>query len=325
MKSIRNIARLAAGCLCIMAATAAAQDFPNHQIRILVGFQPGGAADLVARIVAEGMGARLGQPVVVENRPGAEGFIADKMVATSVPDGYTLLLVNSSFSYVPAMYSKLDFDTVKDFEPVALMATTENVLAVNAKLPVKNVKELVALAKSEPGKLTYASGGVGGSSHLSTELLKDMTGTDIRHIPYKGNAPSIADLIAGRVDMTIGPIPALLPFINGNSAKLRALATSGAERTPILPDLPTISESGVPGYASGSWYGIMVAAKTPKEIRAKLEQTLIAVGKSDKFIEQLKTLGAEPSVMPAEEFRRFVASETDKWGKIIRAAGIRGD
>lgn len=325
MRSIRGIARLAAGGLCIMAGAAAAEGFPSRPLRIIVGYQPGGAADLVARVAAEGMSTQLGQQVVVENRPGAGGVIANELVAASAPDGYTLLLVNSSFAYLPTMYSKLKFDTVKDFEPVALLATTQNVLVVNAALPVKNVKELVALAKSKPGKLSYASGGAGGSTHLSTELFKSMTGTDILHIPYKGNAPSIADLSSGQVDMTIGPIPALLPFIGGGSSKLRALATSGAERTPMLPDLPTISEAGVTGYDAGSWYGFMVAAKTPKDVRAKLEKILLAVGKSDKFIEQLKTAGAEPSVMPAEEFRRFVAGETGKWGKIIREAGIRGD
>ncbi|MPS28125.1 tripartite tricarboxylate transporter substrate binding protein [Pigmentiphaga sp.] len=326
MRSIRGIARLAAGCLCITAGSAAADGFPTRPLRVIVGYQPGGAADLVARVAAEGLGAKLGQQVVVENRPGAGGLIANEMVAASSPDGYTLLLVNSSFAYLPTMYSKLKFDTVKDFAPVALLATTQNVLVVNANLPVKNVKELVALAKSRPGGLSYASGGPGGSTHLSTELFKSMTGTDILHIPYKGNAPSIADLSSGQVDMTIGPIPALLPFINGGAnSKLRALATSGAQRTPMLPDLPTIAEAGVPGYDAGSWYGFMVAAKTPKDIRDKLEQALLAVGKSDKFVEQLKSAGAEPSVMPADEFRRFVASETGKWGTIIRETGIRGD
>jgi len=325
MRSIRGIARLAAGCLCITAGAAAAQGFPTRPLRIVVGYQPGGAADLVARVAAEGLSAQLGHQVVVENRPGAGGVIANEMVATSTPDGYTLLLVNSSFAYLPTMYSKLKFDTVKDFEPIALLATTQNVLVVNAGLPVKNVKELVALAKSKPGKLSYASGGAGGSTHLSTELFKSMTGTDILHIPYKGNAPSIADLSSGQVDMTIGPIPALLTFITGGSTKLRALATSGARRTPMLPDLPTISEAGVTGYDAGSWYGFMVAANTPKEIRAKLEQALLAVGKSERFVEQLKNAGAEPSVMSADEFRRFVASETVKWGKIIQEAGIRGD
>ncbi|GAA4322434.1 tripartite tricarboxylate transporter substrate binding protein [Pigmentiphaga soli] len=326
MRIIEPIAIATAACLCVAAGSAgAAQNFPNRPIRILVGYQPGGAADLVARVAAEGLAAKLGQQVVVENRPGAGGLIANETVANAPPDGYMLLLVNSSFAYLPTMYSKLKFDTVRDFMPVALLATTQNVLVVNAGLPVHNVKELVALAKSRPGKLSYASGGAGGSTHLSTELFKSMTGTDILHIPYKGNAPSIADLSSGQVDMTIGPIPALLPFIGTDATKLRALATSGSRRTPMLPDLPTISEAGVPGYDAGSWYGFMLPANTPPDIRDTLERAFVAVGKSDAFVQQLKTAGAEPSVMPAEEFRRFVASETDKWGKIIRQAGIRGD
>ncbi len=326
MRRKLGIARFMVGCLCVAAGTAsAAQNFPSKPIRIIVGYQPGGAADLVARVAGEGLASKLGQQVVVENRPGAGGLIANELVARAQPDGYTLLLVNSSFAYLPTMYSKLKFDTVADFMPVALVATTQNVLVVNAALPVKNVKELVALAKASPGKLSYASGGPGGSTHLSTEFFKSLTGTDILHIPYKGNAPSISDLSSGQVDMTIGPIPALLPFITGGATKLRALATSGAVRTPMLPDLPTIAEAGVPGYDAGSWYGFMLPANTPEDIRATLEKAFMAVGNSSSFIGHLNTAGAEPSVMSAEEFRRFVASETVKWGKIIREAGIRGD
>src|SRR5688572_18143350 len=307
---------------------AFAQNFPAKPVRIVVGYQPGGAADMVSRVVAKGLSDKLPQQVIVDNRPGAGGFIANELVAKSPPDGHTLLLANSSFAYIPGMFekTKLKFDTKADFTPVALVATTQNVLVTHPAVPVKNVKELVALARSQPGKLNYASGGTGGSTHMATELFKSMTKTNIVHVPYKGNGPSIVDLISGQVDMTIAPIPAMLPFIGGESRKLRAIATSGLKRTPMLPNLPTISESGVPGYDAGSWYGYMVPAKTPPNIVAALERELLGVGNSTQFAEQLKNgVGAEPSVLTSEKFRDLIARETDKWTKIIREAGIRGE
>ena len=313
-------------CLSTIAGGALAQNFPNKPIRIVVGYQPGGAADMVSRVVAKGLTDRVGQQVIVDNRPGAGGFIANELVAKAPPDGYTLLLANSSFAYIPGMFAKLKFDTKADFLPVALVATTQNVLTVHPTVPAKNVKELVALARSQPGKLSYASGGTGGSTHMATELFKSMTRTDILHIPYKGNGPSIVDLISGQVDITIAPIPAMLPFITGGSRKLRPLATSGAKRTPMLPDLPTIAESGVPGYDAGSWYGYMLPAKTPAPILATLEREMLAFGASPAFAEQLKNgVGAEPFALNSEKFRELVAVETEKWGKIIREAGIKGE
>ena len=327
MKRIHFRTTLAVVCACV-AAGASAQNFPAKPVRIVVGYQPGGAADMVSRVVAKGLSDKLTQQVIVDNRPGAGGFIANALVANSPPDGHTLLLANSSFSYIPGMFekTKLKFDTKADFTPVALVATTQNVLVTHPAVPVKNVKELVALARSQPGKLNYASGGTGGSTHMATELFKSMTKTNIVHVPYKGNGPSIVDLISGQVDMTIAPIPAMLPFIGGESRKLRPIATSGLKRTPMLPNLPTISESGVPGYDAGSWYGYMVPAKTPPNIVAALERELLAFGNSPQFAEQLKNgVGAEPSVLTSEKFRELIARETDKWTKIIREAGIRGE
>ena len=324
---ITDIAVLAA-CCAFPVTSAQAQTFPTKPIRIVVGYQPGGAADMVSRVVAKGLTDKFGQQVVVDNRPGAGGFIAAELVAKASPDGYALLLANSSFAYIPTMFekTKLKFDTRTDFIPVALMATTQNVLVVHPAVPAKNVKELVALARARPGKLSYASGGTGGSTHMATELFKTMTRTNILHVPYKGNGPSIVDLMSGQVDMTIAPIPAMLPFISGDAGKLRALATTGAKRTPMLPDLPTVAEAGVPGYNAGSWYGFMLPAKTPPAVVSILEREMLAFGSSSVFAEQLKNgVGCEPSPLGSEKFRELIAVETEKWGKIIRQAGIKGE
>ncbi len=308
------------------AALAQTADFPNKPVRILVGYQPGGAADLVSRLVAKGLGEKFTQTVVVDNRSGAGGFIANEITAKALPDGYTLLLANSSFAYIPAMFAnkKLNFDIQKDYVPVALVATTQNLLAVSPNVTARNVTELIAFAKANPGKLSYASGGIGGSTHLSTELFKSMTGTDIVHIAYKGNGPSITDLMSGQVDLTIAPLPALLPFVQ--SGRLRALGTSGSKRSPLFPSLPTIAESGVPGYDAGSWYGYMAPARTPPAIVNKLSDEMLALLNQPKFLEDLqKTIGAEASGMASKQFAGFLAQETDKWGKVIRTTGIKGE
>jgi len=315
-----------AGLAGSSAAVAQTADFPSKPIRILVGYQPGGAADLVSRLVAKGLSEKFGQTVVVDNRSGAGGFIANEILAKAPPDGYTLLLANSSFAYIPAMFAnkKLNFNVEKDYVPVALVATTQNVLAVSPNVAARNVTELIAFAKANPGKLSYASGGIGGSTHLSTELFKSMTGTDIVHIAYKGNGPSITDLMSGQVDLTIAPLPALLPFIT--SGRLRALGTSGSKRSPLFPSLPTIAESGVPGYDAGSWYGYMAPARTPPAIVNRLSEEMVALLNQPKFLEDLqKTIGAEASGMPSKKFIEFLALETDKWGKVIRTTGIKGE
>ncbi|MCE9638933.1 MAG: tripartite tricarboxylate transporter substrate binding protein [Betaproteobacteria bacterium] len=326
MKRFSPCAALCAAGMTVLAAPAWCQDFPTKPVRILVGYQPGGAADLVSRLVAKGLSEKFAQSVIVDNRSGAGGFIANDIVAKSPPDGYTLLLANSSFAYIPAMFSnkKLDFDVKKDYVAVALVATTQNLLATNLAVQANSVKELIALAKASPGKLSYASGGIGGSTHLSTELFKSMTGTDMVHIAYKGNGPSITDLISGQVDVTIAPLPALLPFVT--AGKLRALGTSGTKRSPLFPNLPTIAEAGVPGYDAGSWYGYMAPAKTPPAVIARLGSEMTGLLNNQKFVDQLQlTIGAESSGMLSEKFAAFISSETDKWGKVIRATGIKGE
>ena len=303
---------------------ALGQAFPNKPVRIVVGYTAGGTADLVSRFVAKGLAEKFNQQVVVDNRPSSGGLVANEHVANAAPDGYTLLLANSSFAYLPAMYAKLNFDTKKDFVPVALVATTQNLLVVHPSFPAKNVRELISIAKASPGKLNYASAGIGGSTHLATELFKRMAGVEITNIPYKGNSQSITDLISGQVELTIAPIPVLLPPVTGK--KLRPLATTGAQRSPILPTVPTVAESGVPGYAAGSWYGYVVPAKTPPAILKRLSDEIVGLASTGSFGEQLKgSIGAEPDVMPSEKFVQFIESETEKWSKVIKATGIKGE
>jgi tripartite-type tricarboxylate transporter receptor subunit TctC len=305
----------------LLATAASAQQFPSKQIRILVGYTAGGTADLVSRLLARSLSEKFGQQVIVDNRPSAGGLLANELTANAAPDGYTLLLANSSFAYIPSLYTKINFDTRKDFAPVALVATTQNLLVVHPAVPAKNVKELIALAKKKSGGLNYASAGIGGSTHLATALFMSMTKTDITQIPYKGNSQSITDLISGEVDMTIAPIPVLLPPVNGG--KLRALATTGDKRSPIMPDVPTIAESGVPGYAAGSWYGYVAPAKTPPAVLRKLSDDIVQVSTTAAFADQLKNnVGAEPDTMPAEKFGQFLAAETEKWAKVIKMTGI---
>lgn len=324
MMSRRIVTALLAAGISAHALPAICQSFPARPVRLVVGYAPGGAADLISRLMAKGLTDRLGQQVIVDNRPGAGGFVGNEHVAKSPPDGHTLLLANASFAYLPALYLKLGFDTKKDFVPVARVASTQNLLVTHPAVPAKNVRELVALARANPGKLNYASGGVGGSTHLATELFKSMTGANIVHIPYKGNAPSIVDLISGQVDLTIAPIPVLLQHVN--SGKLKALATTGAKRSPIVPNLPTVAESGVTGYDVGSWYGYVAPAKTPAGIVARLGTEMLAIVGSAEFTEQLKNaVGAEPSGLPSGGFARFIADETEKWGKVIKAARIKAD
>jgi tripartite-type tricarboxylate transporter receptor subunit TctC len=306
------------------AIGAQAQSYPNKPIRLVCPFPPGGAVDIASRAVAHELTQILGQPVTVDNRPGAGGNIGADMVAKSAPDGYTLLMTTSGIMAInPALYSKLPFDPVKDFTPISVVVSLNNVLVVNPSVPVNSVKELIALAKAQPGKLTYASSGNGTSIHLSGELFKSMAGVDMLHIPYKGSSPAVTDLLAGQVNMMFDNIPSSLPHIR--AGKLRALAVTGAKRSQLLPDLPTIAEAGVPGYDSYVWFGVVGPAGMPPEIVAKLNAALAKAAATPSFHDRLTGQGYDVLSSAPEQMASSIRVEIAKWGKIVKASGARVD
>ena len=306
------------------AIGAQAQSYPNKPIRLVCPFPPGGAVDIASRAVAHELTQILGQPVTVDNRPGAGGNIGADITAKSAPDGYTLLMTTSGIMAInPALYSKLPFDPIKDFTPISVIVSLNNVLVVNPSVPVKSVKELIALAKAQPGKLTYASSGNGTSIHLSGELFKSMTGVDMLHIPYKGSSPAVTDLLAGQVNMMFDNIPSSLPHIK--AGKLRALAVTGAKRSQLLPDLPTIAEAGVPGYDSYVWFGVVGPAGMPPEIVAKLNAALVKAAATPSFHDRLTGQGYDVLSSTPEQMASSIRDEIAKWGKIVKASGAKVD
>ena len=310
----------AAAALCFTVAHAAdSVRYPAKPIRIIVGSSAGGGGDTMARLVAQPMTTALGQQVVIDNRPGAGGNIGADIVAKAPGDGYTLLFVFSGHVVNPSLYSKLPFDTVGDFAPVTMLSRNESMLVVNPSLPVKNVKELIALAKQNPGK--YSIGALPSSSqHLASELLKLQAGIDLLFVPYKGNGPALADLLGGQIQIMFNTIAITMPHVQ--SGKLRALAVAGARRSRLAPDLPTVSEAGLPGFASSGWYGIVAPAATPRPIVNRLSETLRAVVKSPEIVERMAASGNEPVGGTPEEFDRFIREEIPKWAKVIRQAKI---
>jgi tripartite-type tricarboxylate transporter receptor subunit TctC len=310
--------------LAVFALGAQAQSYPSKPIRIVCPFPPGGAVDIASRSVAQALTQQLGHPVTVDNRPGAGGNIGAEIVAKSAPDGYTLLMTTSGIMAInPALYSKIPFDPLKDFAPVSIVVSLNNVLVVNPALPYKSVKEVIAAAKAQPGKLTYASSGNGTSIHLSGELFKSMTGVDMLHIPYKGSAPAVTDLLAGQVNMMFDNIPSSLPHIK--AGKLRALAVTGSKRSPLLPDLPTIAEAGVPGYDSYVWFGVVAPAGTPPEIVKRLNAELAKAAETPEFRDRLTGQGYDVLSTTPEQMADSIRSELTKWGKVVKASGARVD
>lgn len=315
---------MAAIAFAVLAPGAQAQSYPDKPVRLVCPFPPGGAVDIASRAVAHELTQILGQAVTVDNRPGAGGNIGADIAAKSAPDGYTLLMTTSGIMAInPTLYSKLPFDTIKDFAPVSMVVLLDNVLVVNPALPVKSVKELIALAKARPGKLTYASSGNGTSIHLSAELFKSMTGVDMLHIPYKGSAPAITDLLGGQVDMMFDNIPSSLPQIR--AGKLRALAVTGTKRSPLLPDVPTIAEAGVPGYDSYVWFGIVAPAGTPPAIIARLNAALVKAAAMPSFRNRLTEQGYDVLSSTPAQMAANIRSEIAKWGKIVKSSGARVD
>jgi tripartite-type tricarboxylate transporter receptor subunit TctC len=300
---------------------SATAQYPNKPLRLIVPFAPGGSTDIFARLIAERAQAPLGQPVVVDNRAGAAGNIGAEAVVRSAPDGYTLLMATTGVMAINnALYKNMTYDAAKDLEPVVYVASITNVLIVPPDLPAKNVAELIAMAKKEPGKLTFASSGAGASTHMSAELFKSMTGTDILHVPYKGSGPALPDLMSGRVSMMFENAPGAVPHIK--AGKVRALAQTGLKRSPAMPDVPTLAESGVPGYESLSWSGIAVAAGTPRPVIDRLNKDLNAVLTAPEMRQKIEEQGAEVVGGSAQAFKDHINAEREKWSRLIKQNNI---
>ena len=306
----------------LAAPAAAADDYPSRAIRLIIPFPPGGSNDVVGRIVANQLGQKLGKQVFVDNRAGAGGIVGSDLAAKATPDGYTLLVVSIAHAVDPWLY-KEPFDPMKDFVPVSIIATGTNVLTVNPAVPAHSVKELLALAKEEPGVLNYASAGIGSFQHLSGELFKLTAEVDIQHVPYKGGGPAMLAVIAGEAQVMFSSIVQTVPSIQ--SGALRALATGGAEKSPILPDLPTIAEAGVPGYVATNWWGIVAPAGTPHPIVDKLHDAIAELLNSAETKKYLDNEGAAPVRMSSAEFGKFVEAEIAKWGPVVKKAGMKAE
>ena len=300
-----------------------AQTYPARPVRMLVPFAAGGTVDIVARLVGAKLAEELGQPFVVENRGGAAGTIATAMLAKSPGDGYTLMTMHQGLAFNAALYASLPYDTLQDLAPIAYLGATPNVLIVTDALPVKTLNEFLGYARRNPGRIAYGSGGVGSAGHLPVELLQSLTGTRLTHIPYKGSGPALTDLVGGQIQAMLATMPAAMPFVK--SGKVRAIATSGAQRSPALPDLPTIAEAGVPGYEYMPWYGIFAPAALPKTLADRLHAAAIkALGEAD-VRERLAQQGLEHRGMTREQFSELVRADVAKWGKFIRDAGVRAE
>jgi tripartite-type tricarboxylate transporter receptor subunit TctC len=317
-------ALISAGSAMISAGGALAENYPSHPVRIVVPFPAGGSNDIVARVIARKLSEQNGQSFYVENRGGAGGNIGAEAVANSDPDGYTLLLTAPPpLTINAALYRDLRYDPSTAFAPVGLIASVPIVLAVHPSLGIGNVGELVALARAKPGTLFFGSSGNGSTNHLAGELLKSMTGIDIVHVPYKGAAPAMNDLVAGHIPMMFDNIPAVLPQVKGKN--INAIAVAGSKRASALPDVPTVSESGVPGFEASAWFGLVAPAKTPAPVLAKLEGDIDAILKMPDVQKRFDELGAEPGTVSEAAFGKFLADETAKWTRIIRESGAKVD
>jgi len=299
------------------------QQYPTKPIRVIVPYAAGGGTDTVARIIGQKLSEQFGISVVIDNRPGAAGIIGSEIVAKAVPDGYTLLVSAGAHAINQSLYSKLPYDARKDFANAAFLVSGPNILVVNPTVPATSVRELIALAKAKSGTLNFGSGGAGQTPHLAAELFKSMASVEMNHIPYKGGAPATADLIAGRISVMFGGMVLTLPHVK--AGRLRALATTGAVRSKTVPDLPTVAESGLPGYEADEWFGLYAPAGTPIALIDALNSALRGILKMPENQERFSGLGAELRDMTRQEFDQFVANEIAKWAKVIKAANIRAE
>jgi tripartite-type tricarboxylate transporter receptor subunit TctC len=306
----------------LAAGIAGAQSYPAKSVRLIVPFAAGGSTDIIGRTVAQKLNELWGQTVVVDNRPGGSTVIGTDIVAKSPPDGHTLLVTPAPFTIVPSLAARLPYDPAKDFEPITLINTTPLVLVVNPGVPAKSVKELIALARARPGALNFGSSGSGGSNHLAGELFNAMAGVKMVHIPYKGNAPALTDLIGGHVDLVYNGLTSALPFIK--SGKLRALAVTSLNRAGALPDLPTLDETGLKGFQAVAWNGLTAPARTPRNVVTKINADVAKIVRSPELVERLKAEGSDPVGSTPEQYAAFLRDEIVKWRKVIQFAKVKG-
>ncbi len=310
--------------LVLTSAIASAQSYPTRAIRFVVPFAPGGGGDVVARIVAPKFSEMLGQPLVIENRGGAGGTLGTEIGAKAAPDGYTIVLGNvGPMSVAPSMYEKLNYDPVKDLAPVTLIAAFPNLLVTHQSIPVRSVKDLVALARQNPGKLNYASAGSGTSTHLAAELFKVVARINVVHVPYKGGAQALTDLLAGQVAFYFGTVPSAIGYVR--SGRLRGLAVTSLKRSSAAPDVPTVAEQGYPGFETAAWYGVLVPTGTSQDIITRLHADLVKVLATPDVKQKLQGQGGDPVGNTPAEFGAYIRAEGAKWSKVIKAAGVKAD
>ena len=311
------------GGASVCATAVSPLTYPARPIRLIVSFAPGGSVDVVARIVAQRMSESFGQQVVIDNRPGAGGNLSAELAARAAPDGYTLYMSSASLVVNVSLYRKVAYDPIKDFAPVTLLASVQNVLVAHPALPARTVPELIALARKTPARINYASTGSGSSGHLAMELFKSMAGIDLTHVPYKAAAQAQVDLMAGQVSLWFPTIPGALPFIR--AGKINALAVSAGARSPVLPEVPTVAESGLQGFEASTWYPLLAPVRTPVAIINKLTYELVAIMRAPQVREQLTHAGVEPIGSTAAELASHLQTELRKWAKVVQLAGVRLD
>jgi tripartite-type tricarboxylate transporter receptor subunit TctC len=309
--------------LMLSAPAARAQAYPTQPVKLIVPFGAGGSLDVLARLVGEPLGKALGQPIVIDNRPGAAGNLAAEVTAKAEPDGHTLLVVPSAFAVNATLYTNLRFDPRKDFSPIAMLGATQNVLVANMQFPAQSVRDVIARAKAQPGKIDYASTGVGTSGHLTFELFKTLAGVDLTHVPYRSIGQETTDLIAGVVPLAMPSIPGAMGHIE--TGKLRGLAVSGKSRSPVLPAVPTMAEAGVAGYEATTWYALLGPAGVPRAAVARINAEIGRLLRDPAFGEKLSKQGIEPMLMSPDELSAYIASEIDKWAAVVKAANLKPD
>jgi len=325
MSNVRTLMLgLAGATLAIFPPVGASQPYPTKPVRLIVPFPPGGSNDIVARIIGNELTGKLGQQVVIDNRGGAGGMIGSEIAANSHPDGHTLLIISVAYAYNPAIFkSQLRFDPAKSFTPVSILGTGPNALTVNPKLPVKSVKELIAMAKARPGGLNYASAGIGSFQHLGTELFRLMAGIHIVNVPFKGGGPAMADVVAGNTQISIGSLIQTMPFIR--NGRLKVLGVGGAKRSAVMPEIPTIAEAGVPGYEASNWWGVIAPSGAAPGVVKRLHSEIAAILGSQDIQKRFESQGAETVSMTSAEFGKFIQAETVKWARVVTEAGIRAE